>query len=439
VRCERLALGADALADAARVRALAPAGADVREAVAAIVEAVRTGGDRALREHVARLDRHEGPLRVPATDIDAAVAGLRADVRDGLEVAMANVAAIAGASLGDDAEVVLPQGQRIVVREIPVRRAAIYVPGGRAPYPSTVVMGAVTARVAGVEEIVVCAPGAHETILAACALCGVDEVYAMGGAHAVAALAHGTETVPRVDVLVGPGNLYVQEAKRMVSGDVGIDGFAGPSDVLVVCSAGADAGLVALDLLAQAEHGPGTIVAAVSDDSGLLDAIAERLTAADTNAEGTAASSGGRAAPREDGAAAEHGDEAVAVLLEARDMEAALALSDAFAPEHLELIGERAEALAPRVRAAGCVFVGAAGATAFGDYVAGSNHVLPTGGAARFASALSPRHFRRRMSEIHIGEAAAPLARFGAAIARAEGFRVHATSMEARVRENGAQ
>lgn len=415
MRSERFALGDDPRADAARVRALAPAGADVRDAVDEIVEAVRAGGDAALREHVERLDGHTGPLRVPAERLDAAAAALRSDVRDGLQVAMANVAAVAGASLGDDAEVELPQGQRIRVREIPVRRAAVYVPGGRAPYPSTVVMGVVTAKVAGVDEVAVCAPGAHETILAACALCGVDEVYAMGGAHAVAALAYGTGSVPRVDVIVGPGNLWVQEAKRLVSGDVGIDGFAGPSDVLVVCSAGANPELVALDLLAQAEHGPGTIVGAVSDDARLLDAVGERLAAA-----------GG-------------GDEAVAVLLDARDMEAALALSDAFAPEHLELVGERAEALAPRVRAAGCVFVGATGATAFGDYVVGSNHVLPTGGAARFASSLSPRHFRRRMSEVHVGPAAAALARPGAAVARAEGFRVHATSMEARVRENGGQ
>ena len=159
------------------------------------------------------------------------------------------------------------------LREVPVRRAAIYVPGGRAPYPSTVVMGVVTARAAGVEEVVVCAPGAHPVILAACALCGADAVFRMGGAHAVAALAYGTESVPRADVIAGPGNLYVQEAKRLVSGDVGIDGFAGPSDVLVLAAEGADPALVAIDLAAQAEHGEGTIVCAVSDDPALLDAI----------------------------------------------------------------------------------------------------------------------------------------------------------------------
>jgi histidinol dehydrogenase len=411
MRVERwtLAVGqADGLA--ARARALTAAGADVRDAVEAIVADVRARGDAALDAYVERFDATGGArLRVAASELDAAAAALRSDVRAGLEVAMANVAAVAGASLGDDAELRLPQGQRIRVRELPVRRAGIYVPGGRAPYPSTVVMGAVTARVAGVEEICVCAPGAHPVILAACALCGVDEVYRMGGAHAVAALAYGTHRVPRVDVIAGPGNLYVQEAKRLVSGDVGIDGFLGPSDVLVLAATGADPELIALDLLAQAEHGEGTIVAAASDDAALLDAVQQRLRAE---------------------------TEAVALLVDAPSLDDGLAFAEAFAPEHLELVGARAEALAGRVRRAGCVFVGATGGTAFGDYVAGSNHSLPTGGAARFASSLSVRHFRRRMAEVHIGAAATALARAGAPIARAEGFTVHAASMEAR--QNGA-
>jgi histidinol dehydrogenase len=202
----------------------------------------------------------------------------------------------------------------------------------------------------------------------------------------------------------------VQEAKRLVSGSVGIDGFAGPSDVLVVASGGADPSLVAIDLLAQAEHGEGSIAVAVSDDAALLEEIdAEIAAAAETGA--------------------------AVVLVDAADVETAHALAEAVAPEHLELHGAAAEALAPRVRSAGCVFVGAASATAFGDYVAGSNHTLPTGGAARFASGLNARHFRRRMSEVRIGSAAGALAPAGAAIARAEGFDLHATSME--VRENG--
>jgi histidinol dehydrogenase len=383
---------------AAELRALVPGGASVAGDVDGIVRAVRSGGDKALRELVRRFDGYEGPLRVEAGELPGG------ELRAGLEVAIANVRAVAEAGVGSDRLVELPQGHSVLLRELPVRRAAIYVPGGRAPYPSTVVMGVVTAQAAGVEEVVVCAPGAHPVILAACALCGVDEVYAMGGAHAVAALAYGTESIDRVDVIAGPGNLYVQEAKRQCSSDVGIDGFAGPSDVLVVATKGSDPFVASLDLAAQAEHGPGTIVVAASDDPAFLDAI-----------------------ELDPG-------EAVAALVDLPDMEAGLELANAFAPEHLELVGEAAEALAPRVRNAGCVFVGASGATAFGDYVAGSNHCLPTGGAARFASGLGARHFRRRMSEVRIGSAASALADAGVPIAEAEGFVVHARSM--RDREN---
>jgi histidinol dehydrogenase len=405
VGIERFALG-DPVGVAAQVRALAPGPSLVTDAVAAIVADVRERGDEALLRYVERFDGVEGPVAVGADECTAALAALDADVRAGLEVAIANVRAVAEAGVDSERGVMLPQGQTVTLREVPVRRAAVYVPGGRAPYPSTVVMGVVTARAAGVEDVVVCAPGAHPVILAACALCEVDAVFRMGGAHAVAALAYGTETVPRVDVIVGPGNLYVQEAKRLVSGDVGIDGFAGPSDVVVLAAGDADPALVATDLAAQAEHGEGTIVCAVSDDAELLDAISF-----------------------DPGAAA-------AALLHAPDLETGLAFAEAFAPEHLELVGAGAEALASRVRSAGCVFVGRESGTAFGDYVAGSNHTLPTGGAARFASGLNPRHFRRRMAEVRIGAGAGALARAGAPVARAEGFERHAASME--VRENGA-
>ena len=297
----------------------------------------------------------------------------------------------------------------------PWRRAAVYAPGGRHPYPSSVVMGVVTALAAGVEEVVVAAP-AHPVILAACALCGVEEVHRMGGAQAVAALAHGTESIRPVDVIVGPGNSYVQEAKRQVSGRVGIDGFAGPSDLLVLASAGADPRLVALDLLAQAEHGDDSLVVAVSADLGLLDAIGRELQALYADRPSVTR------CPK--------------VLVEAAGEGAALAFAEALAPEHLELTGEAAEALAPRVRRAGCLFVGAGSATAFGDYVAGSNHTLPTDGAARFASGLTVAHFRRRMSEVRVGDAAEALAVAGVPIAEAEGFPVHAESMSARIRQN---
>jgi histidinol dehydrogenase len=413
VRAEWLECPAgEAVATAARVRAMSPPGGSVAAAVRAIVEAVRSRGDAAVLEHEARFGGGAAPLRVTPAELADALATLDADVRAGLDVARANVAAVATAGRGEDHEVALPQGQTVRLREIPVRRAAVYAPGGRAPYPSSVVMGAVTARAAGVDEVVVCAP-AHPVILAACALCEVDEVYRMGGAQAIAALAYGTESVGRVDVIVGPGNLYVQEAKRQVSGDVGIDGFAGPSDLAVLCAGGAEPGLVALDLLAQAEHGEDTLVVAVAADARLLDDLAVEI--------------GARLRDRPTVA------QAACALVHAADLDTALEFCEALGPEHLELVGADAEALAPRVRSAGCLFVGGSGATAFGDYVAGSNHTLPTAGAARFASGLSVRHFTRRMSEVRIDAAAAgALAPHGAAIARAEGFLVHAESMEAR-------
>ena len=391
---------ADAGAVAAQVRATVPAGESVAEAVAEILRGVYERGDAAVYEYERRFGNSEGRLRVPGTRLAEALKALDPDVRAGLELAIANVSAVAAAGLDGDVDVALEQGQSVRLRELPVRRAAVYAPGGRAPYPSSVVMGVATARAAGVDEVVLAAPP-HPVILAAAALCGADEVYAMGGAQAIAALAHGTESVAPVDVIVGPGNLYVQEAKRQVSHRVGIDGFAGPSDLVVILSDGADPALAALDLRAQAEHGADSLVVAVSDDAALLDALARD-----------------------------------AVLIDAESMDAALAFADAFAPEHLQLSGTAAEALAPRVRTAGCLFVGAESGTAFGDYVAGSNHTLPTGGAARFASGLSVRHFRRRMAEVRVGEAAAALARAGAPVARAEGFEVHAESMEARMREN---
>lgn len=423
MRLERrtLANAESAAALAAELRTLVPAGASVAEPVAAILADVRARGDAAVLELIRRFDTggaEPKPLRVSFEELEAALAGLDPDVRAGLEVAAQNIGVVAAIGIDDEREVTLGHGQTVRLREVPVRRAAVYVPGGRAPYPSTVLMGVVTAVTAGVEEVVLCAPpgpdgDVHPAILAAAELAGATEVFRMGGAQAIAALAHGTETVDPVDVIVGPGSLWVQEAKRQVSaaGLVGIDGFAGPSDVLVVLDHGADVRLAALDLRAQAEHGSDSLVIAVSPDETVLDALSEGL-----------------ARVEEPGAGA---------LVQTADLDDALALANAFAPEHLELIGPGAEALAPQVRNAGCLFVGSNGATAFGDYVAGSNHTLPTDGAARFASGLSARHFRRRMAEVRIPDlAAATLASAGVAIARAEGFEIHAQSMEARIREN---
>jgi histidinol dehydrogenase len=391
-------------------------GPDHAPEVAKILAEVQDGGDLAVLSLTERFDHAElGPeqLRVDPHELEGSVGLLEPEVLAGLRTAVANVKAVARAQVRDEPVTVeLPEGHTVEIVERPVRRAAVYVPGGRAPYPSTVVMGAVTARTAGVEEIVVCAPPgpggrAHPVILAACVLCEVTEVYRMGGAQAIAALAYGTESVRSVDVIVGPGNPYVQEAKRQLVGRVGIDGIAGPSELAVIASSGADPDLIALDLMAQAEHGPDSPVWCFSPDTALLDAVAGVL----------------------DG----RGPDGEAQLVETEGVARGLEFAEAIAPEHLQLMGEEAEALADRVRNAGCLFIGAGAATAFGDYVAGSNHVLPTGGAARFQSALSPATFRRRMARVSLpAEAATRLAPAGAALARAEGFPVHAESMERR-------
>lgn len=493
MRIERLTLGElgamGPRGAVAGLRRLAPTPPECRERVREIVREVAARGDEAVRELTRAHDTggaEPGPLLVTRAELDEAITRLPLDVVAGLQVAITNVAEVAQAGVGSDVSLLLAQGQRVSVREVPVQSAAVYVPGGRAPYPSTAVMGVVTARAAGVLEVVVCSPPGlggeiDPAVLGACRLLGVERVYRMGGAQAVAALAYGTETVGRVDVIVGPGNLWVQEAKREVSGTVGIDGFAGPSDLMVLLDGGDGPeaiGLepIALDLLAQAEHGDASLVIAASPSSETLDRLAELLEslpraragikgakgAGIDAGEGAGAGEGGGAAgegvAREGdrvrmgiGEAGRHAGEggaggaaelAPCVLVEVADARAGIELANEFAPEHLQLVGARAEGLSHTVRSAGCLLVGSASATAFSDYVAGSNHILPTAGAARFSSGLSAASFRRRMSEVRIDpEGAAKLAAAGAPIARAEGFEWHARSMEARAartRDEGA-
>jgi histidinol dehydrogenase len=409
---------------ASYLRSLVPPSDSVSEVVRGILADVRQRGEAAVLDYTRRFDTPGADpkaLLVRQEDLDDAIRRLDLDVIAGLQVAIANVAAVAQAGVGQDVAVDLPQGQRVTLRELPVCSAAVYVPGGRAPYPSTVVMGVVTARAAGVMDVAVCSPPGPDgeidpAILGTCRLLGVERVYRMGGAQAIAALAYGTQSIDRVDVIVGPGNLYVQEAKLQLSSTVGIDAFAGPSDLLVVFADDADTRLIALDLMAQAEHGAGSLVAAISPSSQALDTLADHLQRL----------------------TAEHPalQPAACVLLQSAGPREAIEAANAFAPEHLELLGDEIERLAPTVQSAGCVFVGAASATAFGDYVAGSNHILPTAGAARFSSSLSPRHFRRTMPEVRIGPGAEKLSVAGAPIARTEGFVVHAESMRARIGDN---
>jgi histidinol dehydrogenase len=405
-----------AAATAAALRAWAAESAAAVD-VGPIEREVREEGDEAVLRLTARFDATEASpagLRVDPGRAEAALAGLEAPLREALASAADNIRAVAEAQGAEPRRVELPQGHSVALREVAVGAAGVYAPGGRAAYPSSVLMCAIPARVAGVRRIALASPpGAdgdpHPLVLAAAALCEVEEIYAMGGAQAIFALAHGTETVAPVDVIAGPGNAWVREAKRAVSGTVGIDSLAGPSELMVVVGHDTDPEWAALDLCAQAEHGPESPLVAVAVEERVLDAVARAAAAAAEKRPGV-------------------GDAPLA-LVQVPDLSDAIDLANAYAPEHLELLEEDAALLADRVATAGCVFAGRYAATAFGDYVAGSNHVLPTGGAGRFSGPLGPATFRRRIATVEVSaEAAAALAPPLDALARAEGFPVHAES-----------
>jgi histidinol dehydrogenase len=426
MRIERIEWdGRDAGPLARRIRAMGSPLSEVSAAVGRVLRAVAEGGDAAVREASEHFgDPIPDSLRVNPEAIDAAPGMLEPEVREALRAAARNIDAVARAELNrpGGAVIDLPEGQRVEVREDPVHSVGVYAPGGKAAYPSSVLMCCLPARAAGVARLaVVTPPGVggrpNPAVLAACGIVGVDEVYAIGGAQAIAALAFGTESVPRVDLIAGPGNRYVTEAKRILAGRVGIDGVTGPSELAIVADSGADSDLLALDLCAQAEHGSDSPLLLVSPAPELLDRIAaaveelvaERPTIAD----------------------------ALLVIVDTPGIQVALDLVDAFAPEHLQLDFNGVDENSARGRLAGCVFLGRGGATAFGDYAAGSNHVLPTGGAARFGGPLGPRSFMRRTSVVTIpSEAARALAGTVDALARAEGLPVHGESARARGGEN---
>jgi histidinol dehydrogenase len=396
-----------------------------RESLRSIHREVVDEGDDAVMRLTERFDtggtRLES-LTVSRSEAERSLAERDAPLREALETAASNIRAVAEAQLESEPRTVrLPQGHTVTIRDVATKAAGVYAPGGRAVYPSTVLMCAIPARVAGVERIALASPPDRDghldpVVLAAAALCDVDEIYTMGGAQAIFALAHGTETIEAVDVIVGPGTAWVQEAKRRVNGFVGIDSYAGPSELMVIAGHDADPDWIALDLCAQAEHG-GTgslIVAAVEEH--VLDAI-ESATL--------------RAAKR----CPSVGDAPLA-LVHVLDAEAAVDLANAYAPEHLELAEEDAVLLADRVTTAGCVFAGRYSATAFGDYVAGSNHVLPTLRNGRFSGPLGPGTFRRKIATVEVSaEAAAKLAPHVKTLAEAEGFPVHGESAMIRAKD----
>jgi histidinol dehydrogenase len=403
----------------AALRALAPPAAEVRAAVAAIVADVRTRGDAAVRECSARLDgvRLPAGYAVPPAELRDCLQSLTPALRAALDLAAGNVRAYHEREAPGRWRETLGQGQVVGQEIVPLAVAGLYVPGGLADYPSSVLMTAIPAQVAGVGRVVACSPprkggGAARGVAAACALLGVDDLFPIGGAQAVAAMAFGTATVPRCDVIVGPGNAYVTEAKRQMMGEVGIDSLAGPSEVLIIADDTGEPAWLAADLLAQAEHGSGAM-ACLADIGGTLAAPV---------------------AAEVDRLASELGiphDNVACVACP--DRAAAVGLCNAFGPEHLELHVVAAADLVSAIRNAGAIFVGPYAATAFADYAAGSNHVLPTGGSARFAQGLSVADFQKRVAVVELdAAAAAALAPYVATIADEEGLRAHARSARLR-------
>jgi histidinol dehydrogenase len=394
--------------------------------VDAILEQVRCQGDAALLELSERFDGvRPDPLRIPEQRLEQAWQQCAPELRQALQLAHRRILAFHQRQRPADLAVSGPYGELLGRRWRPVERAGLYVPGGRASYPSTVLMNAVPAFVAGVQRVVMVTPPGPDgdpngTVLAAAHLAGVREVYRVGGAQAIGALAHGTASIPRVDVITGPGNLYVTLAKKAVYGRVSIDSLAGPSEVLVIADHSADPQLVAADLLAQAEHDP--LAAAI------LLTTSERLAAAVPAALEQQLAGHPRAAITRQAIE----DWGLIVLCDSLD--AAAGLSDRFAPEHLELLVEDPEPLAERIQHAGAIFMGPHTPEAVGDYLAGPNHTLPTCGTARFAGALSVETFLRHTSLIRFNQDA--LQATGPAVvtlAESEGLHSHAESVRRRL------
>ncbi len=414
---------------------------DVAEVVAGLVADVRARGDTALVEATARFDwegSSASALVVGREDLEAAYRDVDEQVLTALETARENCTFFHGHELAPDWEEEGRQGQKLGIRHVPVERAGLYVPGGLGSYASTVIMNAVPALVAGVKELIICTPPGRDgtvnpSVLAAARLMGIEQVFRVGGAQAVAAMAYGTETVPRVDVICGPGNAYVMEAKRQVYGVVGIDSLAGPSEVLVVADRTARPAWIAADLLAQEEHGSGAQAVLLADSESLCLEVTE---AVERMREVRACSCGCDGGAGRAGRAGERAGDGLTAFYPAPGedfLDLAAVLVNAYAPEHLELQVADPRGFLPRVRSAGAVFLGHRTPTAFGDYIAGSNHVLPTGGSARFSSPLSVVTFLRRSSFVEMSsEGVKALTPHLAQLANSEGFAFHRISAELR-------
>ena len=401
---------------------------DVDAAVDAIIAAVRAEGDRALYRYAEQFDRAKlDSLEVSAAEIDAALNRIDPNFRATLELARDNISEFHRHQLHENFVITRENGAVMGQRYRPIERVGLYVPGGTASYPSTVLMDAIPAKIAGVKELVMVTPPAPDgsipyAILAAAKLAGVDRVFRMGGAQAVAALAYGTDSVPRVDKIVGPGNVYVATAKRKVFGQVAIDMIAGPSEILVLADGGCDPACVAADLLSQAEHDRLATAVLVTTSARLADEVAQELERQLP------------LLPRED--IARESIETNGKIILCDSMDEAVDAANRIAPEHLELCVDDPFALLSRIENAGSIFMGRNVPEALGDYLAGPNHTLPTSGTARFSSPLSVDDFVKKSSFLYypqdaLKEVCPHVARF----ARVEGLEAHARSIESRFAE----
>ena len=402
----------------------------VNQTVRDILRDIRRRGDAALIEYTNRFDRMQvtgmAELELPREVLEAALERIPAERRAALETAAGRIRAYAEHQKLESWSYTEADGTVLGQKVTAMDRAGLYVPGGKAAYPSSVLMNAIPAKVAGVRELIMVVPTPagerNDLVLAAAAIAGVDRVFTLGGAQAVAALAYGTETVPQVDKIVGPGNIYVATAKGMVFGAVGIDMIAGPSEILVICDGRTDPDWIAMDLFSQAEHDEDAQAILVSPDAAFLDQVRQsiaKLLPEMGRADIIRTSLGGRGA-----------------LIQVADLDEAARVADYIAPEHLELSVEDPQALSEQIHHAGAIFMGRYTAEALGDYCAGPNHVLPTSRTARFSSPLGVYDFQKRSSIIHCSaDGASQLGRTAAELAGGEGLGAHARSAEYRVKK----
>ena len=403
---------------------------EVNQRVHDIVHAVRANGDHALIEYTNRFDRLElkdsSELEVPKEELVAALAGLSDKERTALETAAQRVRSYHEKQLQTSWDYTEADGTVLGQKVTPMDKVGLYVPGGKASYPSSVLMNAMPAKVAGVKELVMVVPtpdgDVNPLVLAAAEVAGVDRVFRVGGAQAVAAMAYGTESVPRVDKIVGPGNIYVATAKRMVFGAVGIDMIAGPSEILVVCDGKTDPDWIAMDLFSQAEHdedAQSILIATSEDYLNQVQESIEKLLPTMERQEIIRTSLVDRGA-----------------FISVNDMDDACDVVNKIAPEHLELSVDDPEALLPKIRHAGAIFMGRYTAEALGDYCAGPNHVLPTSGTARFSSPLGVYDFQKKSSIIHFSaDGASEMGKVASVLARGESLTAHARSAEYRIKD----